>query len=180
MAVKANQPDLPWDLERLFADPALVAETGPRTVTWDKGHGRLERRELRASGALVGYTDWPGLAQALRLDRRVVATATGEVRAERASAVTSLPPERADAATLLALWRGHWGIENCLHWVRDVTFDEDRSRVRSGAAPQALAATRNLAIGLPHAPGHHQVQATRERLAGAPGEALRLLGLCRE
>ena len=71
MAVKANQPELLWDPERLFADPGLVAETGTRAVTWDKGHGRLERRELRASTALVGYTDWPDLAQAVCVDRRV-------------------------------------------------------------------------------------------------------------
>ena len=149
-------------------------------MSWDKGHGRIERRGLRTSTALVGYTDWPGLAQAVRLGRRAAVTATGEVRQERAYAVTSLSPDLADARALLRLWRGHWGIENRLHWARDATFDEDRSRVRSGAAPQALAATRNLATGLLHAHGHHQIKPTRERLAGARGEALRLLGLRRE
>ena len=62
--------------------------------------------------------------------------------------ITSLTSDRADAARLLALVRGHWAIENGLHWVREVTFDEDRSQVRTGAAPQVLAALRNTAIGL--------------------------------
>jgi hypothetical protein len=63
-------------------------------------------------------------------------------------AITSVPRPQADAATLLGWWRDHWGIENRLHWVRDVTFSEDASRIRSGAAPQVLAAIRNAAIGL--------------------------------
>jgi hypothetical protein len=63
-------------------------------------------------------------------------------------AITSAPPQRADAATLLRDLRGHWHIENGGHWVRDVTFDEDRCQIRSGAAPQAVAACRNLAVAL--------------------------------
>jgi predicted transposase YbfD/YdcC len=59
-----------------------------------------------------------------------------------------LGPDQADAATLLRLLRGHWGIENRLHWVRDVTFDEDRCPIRSGAAPEAVAACRHLVIAL--------------------------------
>ena len=66
---------------------------------------------------------------------------------ERAYAITSLPVERADAARLLDIWRGHWGIENGLHWVRDVVIGEDQSQVRTGSAPQLLAALGNLVIG---------------------------------
>ena len=68
----------------------------------------------------------------------------GRETVERAYAITSLPVERADAARLLSIWRGHWGIENRLHWVRDVVFGEDQSRVRTGSAPQLPAALRNL------------------------------------
>ena len=68
----------------------------------------------------------------------------GRETAEWAYAITSLMPERADAARLLKIWRGHWGIENRLHWVRDVVFGEDQSRVRTESAPQLLAALRNL------------------------------------
>ena len=95
MPVKANQPQLLEDLARLFADPALVAATGTAARTVDKGHGRLEVRRLWTSTALVGYSDWPGLAQALCLEREVVRLNTGEVRRERVYAVTSLAPEQA-------------------------------------------------------------------------------------
>ena len=63
-------------------------------------------------------------------------------------AITSVPRGRADAAELLSWWRGHWGIENQLHWVRDATFGEDRSRIRTGHAPEILAALRNATISV--------------------------------
>ena len=176
MAVQANQPDLLWDLERLFADRPLAAATGGAARTVDKGHGRLERRELRASAALAGSTDWPGLAQALGVEREVAVLATGEVRRERASAVTSLPPAAADPAALLALGRGHGGIGPRLHWVRDVGFGEDRSGATAGV-PQALAALGNATVGVLRAHGHATVAAARRHLARAAAETLPLLGL---
>ena len=177
MPVKDNQPVLRWDLERLFADPALVAATGTSARAFGKGHGRLEARRLWSSTALVGYSDWPGLAQALCVEREVVRLNSGEVRRERAYAVTSLAPEQADAQTLLRLWRGHWGIETRLHRVRDVGCAADRSAARAGSVPQLLAATRNAAIGLLRAHGHAAIAATRRALARDPAAALALLGL---
>lgn len=177
MVVKENQPTLHWALEQLFADPALVAATGTRTVTFDKGHGRLEVRRLWTSTALVGYSDWPGLAQALCLERDVTRLNTGEVRRERSYAVTSLPPEQADAATLLRLWRGHWTIENRLHWVRDVGLAEDRSTARVGSVPQSLAAARNTVLGVLRAHGQTAIAATRRALARNPAATLALIGL---
>jgi hypothetical protein len=91
---------------------------------------------------LNGYTAWPGLAQVFRLTRE--RTATSKTTTEVVHGSTSLPRERADARRLLALARQHWGIENRLHYVRDVTLGEDDCRVRSGAAPQALAAIHLL------------------------------------
>ena len=90
-------------------------------------------------------------------------------------AITSLPPERADARTLLRLVRGHWRIENRLHYVRDVTLDEDRSRVRSGAAPQVLATCRNLALALLRRAAHDNVAAALRPYAGRPAEAAGLV-----
>jgi hypothetical protein len=177
MPVKENQPLLRWELEQLFADPALVTETGTRARTFAKGHGRLEARRLATSTALVGYSDWPGLAQALCLEREVVRINTGEVHRERVYAVTSLPPHQADARVLLALWRGHWGIENRLHWVRDVGFNEDRSAARAGGVPQGLAALRNTVIGTLRAHGHLAIATTRRALARNPAAALTLIGL---
>lgn len=177
MPVKDNQPQLRWELTHLFADAALVAHTGTRARSFSKGHGRLEVRRLWTSTALLGYSDWPGLAQALCQEREVVQLNTGEVRRERAYAVTSLPPEQADAAALLALWRGHWGIENGLHWVRDVGFSEDRSAARVGGVPQGLAALRNTVIGVLRAHGHAAIAATRRALAHHAVAAVALLGL---
>lgn len=175
MVVKADQPGLAWELERLFADAEPVGRVGTaRTVA--KGHGRLEVRRLRASTGLVGYSAWPDLAQAACLDRATVVLATGEVRRERAYAVTSLGPAEADAAALLALWRGHWRIES-LHWTRDVLFAEDRSGATVGRGPQALAALRNATTNLLRAHGHHRLARTRRHLARAPHEPLPLLGL---
>ena len=90
-------------------------------------------------------------------------------------AVTSLPPERADARTLLGHLRGHWGIENKTHWVRDVTFDEDRSQVRTGAAPQVMAAMRNLVLALLRRAGHANIAAALRTYPGRPADAVTLI-----
>ena len=125
-----------------------------------KRHGRLERRELWALSdpELNGYAGssgavgeaWPHLRQVCRLERR--RTVKGRSQVTVSYALTSLPATAAGAERLLKVSRGHWGIENRVHWVRDVTFDEDRSQVRTGAAPQVMAGLRNLVIG-PGAPG---------------------------
>ena len=96
---------------------------------------------------------------------------------ERAYAITSLPPERADAARLLDIWRGHWGIENRLHWVRDVVFGEDQSQVRTGSAPQLLAALRNLVTGVLRLGGVTNISAALRHYGWKPWEILTLTGL---
>jgi hypothetical protein len=87
---------------------------------------------------------WPDLAQVFRVER--CRTIKGVTTVEVAYGITSLPPERADAARLLRLLRGHWRIENNLHHVRDVVLGEDGCRVNRGASPQVLAAMRNVAV----------------------------------
>src|SRR5215472_17980852 len=94
------------------------------------------------------HSAWPGLRQAFALGRPVVFQKTGKERVEVVYGVTSLGPERATPERLLTLVRGQWQIENQSHWVRDVTFDEDRSQGRCGNIPQVMAALRNTAIGL--------------------------------
>jgi predicted transposase YbfD/YdcC len=86
--------------------------------------------------------------------RHVIIQKTGQERTEVVYGVTSLNPERATPGRVLDLVRGHWHIENKSHWVRDVTFDEDRSQVRCGSIPQVMAALRNAAIGLLRWAGH--------------------------
>lgn len=129
--------------------------------------GRIEQRVLRASSELTGYIDWPGLAQAVCLERRVTHKATGETHTEVAYAITSLAPTAATPAQLLVLWREHWQIENGLHWVRDVTFDEDHSTVRAGRIPQVLAALRNTVTALHRAMETTDTAAACRRYAAA-------------
>jgi predicted transposase YbfD/YdcC len=113
----------------------------------DKGHGRLEKRTLRTTPVLQAYlAEWPGIAQVFQLHR--VRQSRDKVEEETAYGISSLPVGEANARRLLGLVRGHWGIENRLHGVRDVTLGEDGCRVRSGTAPQVLAATRNAVVHL--------------------------------
>jgi predicted transposase YbfD/YdcC len=174
MAVKEHQPTLLDDLMALFADPVARREMVQETRLHG---GRIERRTPYTSTELVGFSDWPGLAQALCVERRVTEKATGETRCETAYAVTSSTPAAASPATLLALWREHWHGENKLHWVRDVAFGADRSTVRAGTIPQALAAVRNAAIGVHRALGATNIAAACRRYAAQPALALAALGL---
>ncbi len=120
------------------------------------------------------------MAQVFRLERRRVRCTTGEVDEEVVYGLTSLPPARAPAIRLLQYTRGHWCIENRSHWVRDVTFDEDRSQVRVGSIPEVLAALRNATIGLLRTGGERKIAAATRRLAARPWEALALLGITQE
>ena len=177
MVVKDNQPQLRADIETVFALPPIATETRTVAQTVDGGHGRIEQRRLETSDVLIGYSDWPGLGQVFQLERQVVSKKTGEVREEVVAGVTSLAPERADAVRLLALVRGHWHIENKSHWVRDVTFDEDRSQVRCGNIPQVMAALRNTVIGLTRWAGDTNIAAACRRFAAQPALALELIGI---
>ena len=91
--------------------------------------------------------------------------------------MSSLAQEKASPADLLQYVRGHWGIENRLHWVRDVTFDEDRSQVRRGSRPQMMASLRNIAISLLRMAGAKNIAAATRHLGRRSDKALRLLGL---
>ena len=176
MIVKDNQPQLRADIELVFAlPPAGDRQETARTV--DIGHGRIEQRNITTSAALVGYSDWPGLAQVFELGRSVITQKTTKEQVEVVYGVTSLSPERGTPERLLALIRGHWQIENKSHWVRDVTFDEDRSQVRSGNIPQVMAALRNTTIGLLRWAGYTNIAAACRRLAAQPEQALALIGI---
>lgn len=179
MIVKDNQPQLRADIELVFTlPPAGDRQESARTV--DIGHGRIEQRNLTTSEALMDYSDWPGLAQVFELGRHVIIKKTGEERVEVVYGVTSLRPEQATPGRLLDLVRGHWHMENKSHWVRDVTFDEDRSQVRCGNIPQVMAALRNTVIGLLRWTGHTNIAAACRRLAAQPAQALALIGIALE
>jgi predicted transposase YbfD/YdcC len=173
VVVKANQPDLLWALQTLFADPP-PGEVFPTAVRWDQHGDRVETRRLWASSALQGYLTWPGAQQVARVERVCVrqGTRTRKVR----YFITSLGPE-VGAAALLAHIRGHWSIENRLHWVRDVTLGEDASQVRSGSAPQVLAALRSTVIALVRNAGWTNIAEALRHYAWQPGAALAVIGL---
>jgi len=112
--------------------------------TLNKGHGRIEKRRLVTTTMLAEHLAWPGARQVCQLTRTI--TRKGVTTTEVHYAIASVGRDRADAARLMKWWRGHWGIENRLHWVRDESFGEDRCRVRTGNAPQVLAGVRNMII----------------------------------
>jgi len=110
--------------------------------------------------------------------RRHTTDLTGQLlRAEVVYGITSLSPAQADPARLLALNRAHWAIENKLHWVRDVTFDEDRSQVRKHAGPHVMASLRNLALSLLRLAGATNIAQALRRCAWHRALPLRLIGI---
>ncbi len=139
----------------------------------DKGHGRREKRSIQVSSILKRYAGWPGLERVCRIERtRLI----GEKREhEVVYAVTSLNRAEADAEKLLKLSRDHWGIENRLHCVRDVTFDEDRCRVRTGSGPQVFAAIRNAIITVLRKLGITNMQAGVEHFAEERAQVVRVI-----
>ena len=109
-AVKDNQPNLKQDIVTIWdAEPS----SPPQATQTNKHGGRVEQRRLWVSDILVGYSDWPNLAQVCRLERTVARK--GGTSRELAYAVTSLPPQEANPRQLFALWRRHWVIENRVH-----------------------------------------------------------------
>lgn len=180
MIVKGNQPQVQQDIQLVFQEAHALAETMAATETVDSGHGRIEQRHLTASTALAGYSDWPGLGQVFQIERSVTLKKSGKERHEVVHGVTSLGPDRAGPERLLRVVRGHWQIENKVHWVRDVTFDEDRSQVRCGSIPQVMAAFRNTAMGLMRRAGETNIAAACRRFAAQPWSALALIGIIPE
>lgn len=151
------------------------APVGRVATTSEKGHGRIEKRTLEATRILTAGPKWKGLKQGLRITRE--RTVKGKKTAEVVYAITSLSMTRANAATLLAILRNHWQIENGLHYVRDVTLGEDACRVRKGTAPQVLAAVRNVVIHLLADVGAKSRPEALELLQLHPENARNLIGI---
>jgi predicted transposase YbfD/YdcC len=174
--VKENQPTLKREIELVF-ETSTLAETITQASSTTTHGSRIETRAIAVSDAMHGLSDWPGLHQVMKLERTVINKTTGEVRDEIVYGVTSLSPQRAMPAQLNELWRKHWTIENKLHWVRDVTFDEDRSQVRSGNAPQVMAAFRNVAISALRLRKVTNIAAALRRYAARPALAFTAIGI---
>lgn len=178
LLVKGNQPRLERDITLLFDPPAgsdplpLLAQRAARTI--ERGHGRQqERRHLIASTDLTDYLDWPGVAQVFRLERTWLEH--GVSKRQIQYGITSLDASIGTPERMLALKRGHWGIENGLHRVKDVTFGEDASLIHTGHGPLVMALLRDTAISLLYRAGIRRVASCLRRLSQYPDQALDLV-----
>ncbi len=148
LIAKGNQGTLQEDLHLFFTEPPADCRDWRTARSVNKGHGRLEIRELVVSTELAEFLakEWAGVAQVFRLTRTVYED--GQPRIEVVYGITSLAPEQASAARLLELVRAHWHIENRLHWRRDVTLREDHCQVRKGMAPRVLAVLNSFLLAV--------------------------------
>lgn len=183
MIAKQNQPTLYACLDALDWASVPVAHT-----TVDKGHGRRERRTIRVLPAPPDL-GFPAAAQVFLIERYTTRTVRKRSKGSRkyrrkqvqsavaVLGVTSLSAREAAPAHLAAYVRGQWAIENKIHWVRDVTFREDASQVKTRFRPRIMATFRNLAIGLIRQAGYTKIAATIRRIRSDPHLLLTALGL---
>ncbi|HEY4852088.1 MAG TPA: ISAs1 family transposase [Streptosporangiaceae bacterium] len=175
ITVKRNQPGLHAQLAGLPWRHVPVAYKAR-----EKGHGRAGRRTLKVTAVAAGLA-FPHAAQAIQIvRRRRPLTGKNNTRwsTETVYAITSLTVIQARPGQLARFVRGHWGIEDRLHWVRDVTYDEDRSQVRTGNGPRVMASLRNLAIAILRLTGHTCIAAALRYHARQPGRPLRTITQC--
>ncbi|WP_233221189.1 ISAs1 family transposase [Streptomyces carminius] len=168
--VKANHPTsfdtvrrLPW------------RDVGLGHYDRTRSHHRHEIRRLKT--VAFAHLDYPEARQALQVVRRRQDLTTGKLTIERVCLITSLPPGTATGAQPAAWIRGHWKIENLLHHVRDRTFREDDSTIRTGRLPQGMAGLRNLAIGVHRQDGRTNIAAALRHTARDWRRPLAALGL---
>jgi predicted transposase YbfD/YdcC len=178
MVVKRNHARLYEELTWYFDTPPLPCDRPWRiSETLGKGHGRLEHRRLTCTDEVDHYLRWPGVQQVLRRECERRTLHTGHVSQTVTYAVTSLPSSAASAARLEALWRGHWTIENGVHYVRDVTLGEDAHQMHTRHAPQVLATVRNALLNLLRSAGWTNMAAAFRHYSYSPTAALQLLGV---
>ena len=176
LTVKGNQPTLFAACQQVLSGP--VSDFAPEHVGFDRGHGRTEQRTTRAAPVSPeSGISFPYAAQVFRVRRDVGGLDGQRTRKEIAYCITSLDAEQASPEQLAGYIRNHWQIENRLHWVRDVTYDEDRSQVRTGSAPRVMASLRNLAISALRLNGHTNIASALRWTARDPARSLKILGI---
>jgi predicted transposase YbfD/YdcC len=182
--VKENQEHLYQAIEQLFAPDKPRPGFGKITTdflqaeTVNKGHGRIEKRQIQTSAMLNDYVDWPGLGQVYRLVRNFTWLRKGKViktSHQVEYGITSLTREKASPKRVMQVRRKHWLIETGLHYRRDVTFREDATRMTKGAAGRILATIHNLVLALIKQAGFHNAAQARRWLAGHIDQAFALL-----
>jgi predicted transposase YbfD/YdcC len=169
LTVKGNQPKLLAQLKTLPWTDVPVAD-----LTAGKGHGRIESRSVKVTAVRAGI-GFPGAALAIQIIRRRRPARATRWRTETVYAITDLSDDQIRPAQLADAMRAHWGIENRLHWIRDVTFAEDLSQIRTGHGPAVMATLRNLAISLHRRAGAANIAAACRRISRHPNRVLSLL-----
>jgi predicted transposase YbfD/YdcC len=169
---KDNQPRTRWAIEKLFIHEVCNLQKGcalskdfQMFSKVNKSHGRIEQRTIMVSSLLNDYLNWPHVAQVFRVERIVWHCHYGGKTRELVYGLTSLSLSRANPAKLLWLIREYWGIENGLHYRRDVTFHEDATRLTVGQAGHNMAILNNLVIGLCLSRGFHNLAHARPQEA---------------
>ncbi len=168
LTVKGNQPGL-----RTAIRDQINAQRPPRSSARGRGNGRTEQRLIEVVPA-TGIT-FPGATQVFRITRYAGGLDGQRQRKEVVHGITNLTAGEADPERLAALVRGHWAIENSVHWVRDVTYREDAHRARTGNAPAVLACIRNLVTTALRLAGALNIAAARRAATLKPKTILRLL-----
>ena len=172
LTVKRNQPGLHAQLAALPWRQVPVAYDSPRTRSRPR-----ERRTLKVTAVAAGLA-FPHAAQAIQIVRRRRPSGSKKWSPETVYAITSLTATQASPAQLAAIIRGHWAIEDRLHWVRDVAFDEDRSQVRTASGPRVMATLRNLAITILRLAGDTSIAAALRHHARRPDRPLQTIMNC--
>lgn len=167
--VKGNQPKLRAQLAAL---PWKDMQAG--ATHRSRGHGRVETRSIKVVTVAAGIL-FPHAAQAAQITRRTRPIKSRNWSTETVYVITSLPAAQAQPHQIAAWLRGHWAIENSLHWIRDVTFGEDQSQTRTAHGPQVMATLRNLAINLLRLAGATNIAAALRHQARQPNRPLKLL-----
>jgi predicted transposase YbfD/YdcC len=172
LTVKGNQPSLHAQLAMLpWRDIPLADDAR------NHGHGRAEWRTLKVTSVTTGLL-FPHAAQAIQIIRRRKPPDAKKWSTETVYAITSLTPAQASPAYLAQILRGHWTIENRLHWVRNVTLGEDLSQVRTSNGPQVMASIRNLVISILRLTGAPNIAAGLRHHSRKPHRPLETLNAC--
>lgn len=179
--VKDNQRNTRQAIEFLFAPQTAKPGQGcppmdfQTAKTVDKHHGRLEERTITLSSMLNDYLDWPLVQQVFKMERRFTHSNTGKVHQETQYGITSLTVEQANPEKMLEFVRSEWGIENGLHYRRDVTFHEDKTRMTLKTLARSMAIINNLVIALLHNQGFTNHAQARRLFDAKPFAALTLI-----
>lgn len=181
---KANQPQMLADIQAWFDEQVtLLPGMGcpPKdfrsATSVSKGHGRIEKRTLTTSSQLKDFCDWPFLEQVFKLERSITTLKTKQTRQETVYGITNLTAEQAGPQQLMTKLRSYWQIENGLHYRRDVTLQEDRTRFSRHSAAHVMAVINNILLGLILHSKHTYLPSARRFYAAHLDDAFKLITL---